>query len=155
MLDSNFKSIRKSPLVFLASEALIAEGRGTAKSPVPVDCLNQNLDFFRSHTCRVCSGNQSTHAGAGNRVDRNVMLFHPQQESHVSQAESSTTAEGESDARAGLLGLGKNGQSEEEDGEAAGKGHEARLSNLARLGTEIPHRNAYAFNTYNLTKDAP
>ncbi len=74
----------------------------------PVNALGKFLNFRRRHAGGVHGGNDAAHAGAGNAVHRDVILFQPLEHADFGQAERAAAAERETDARA-VCGLRPSG----------------------------------------------
>ena len=87
----------KGARVFLAPKRLVAERRVGQEHQVPVDLLDQRVDFSGRQPARIRAANQPAHARAGDVVDRNSVLLEPSQEPNVSNAPCGAAAKRQPD----------------------------------------------------------
>src|SRR5882672_11564555 len=93
--------ILKRPQVLLPAIRKILVSRAPADNRVPVLLPDKILHLLGSLSSCVQAPDQSSHAGPGNVVDRDVMLFKPAQNANVSESERASTFERDADTRTG------------------------------------------------------
>ena len=91
--------ILKRPQVLLPAIRKILVGRSPADNRVPVLLLHKIFHLLGSLSSRVETPDESSHAGPGNVVDWDVMLFKPSQNANVRESERASAFEGDADAR--------------------------------------------------------
>jgi hypothetical protein len=76
------------------------------KRLVPVDLFGEVFDLYGRHARGIHGGDDAAHAGAGDAVDRDVMLVEPLKHADFGEAKRASAGDRKTDARAmGWLGL--------------------------------------------------
>src|SRR5581483_10817689 len=86
-------------ILLFAAEGEVLPGRCTAERILPVQRGHDRLDLARIQPTGVQPADHRSHAGSGDRVDRNVQLLKNLEHTYVRRASSTATGEHESDAR--------------------------------------------------------
>src|SRR6266849_10904843 len=95
--------ILKRPQVLLPAIRKILVRRSPADDRVPVLLPHKVFHLFGSLSSRVETPDESSHAGAGNVVNRDVMLFEPAQDANVRESERTPAFKRDADAGPGGL----------------------------------------------------
>ena len=85
--------------VLLPAIGKLRVNRLRQESFVPINFFGELLDLVRRHASGVHRPNDAAHAGSGNPVHRNVVLFHPSDHPDLGQSQRATTAEREANSR--------------------------------------------------------
>ena len=87
-------------VVLLAAEVeRVARGPVAERGP-PVDAAHERVDLGRRHAGGIQPADHGAHAGAGDRVDRDVQLLERLQDTDVREPARAAAGEHEADARA-------------------------------------------------------
>ena len=97
-----------APVLFSAVRELGISRLGK-KGRVPVDIFGEFFDIRRRHARGIHRANNAAHAGSGNAVHRDVVLFQPLDHADFGQAQRAPTAESQPDPRTLGCNLGSRG----------------------------------------------
>src|SRR5260370_42389058 len=106
VLHTEWSINQKGAAILLATVRELGINRLGQESFVPIDSFGEGLNLGWRHARGVHRANDAAHAGSGNPVHGNVVLFHPLNNADFGQAERTPAAESQSNSRT-MCGSGR------------------------------------------------
>src|SRR5256885_8477886 len=97
MLQTKLRPVWIRHLVFFSAIAQRAERYLSAQHGVPVDAPDESFDLVGTQAGSIETADQTSHAGSGNVVHRDMVLLDPSDHSDVCQTQRSTTLKHQTD----------------------------------------------------------